>query len=521
MDLLGTDTRPVIVGYSIGGQSPLNPPGLCEINIGAAAAASDSDPFRPCLIGEGTEPTIFELFNSGRDSGVGQVGGEITFASPDFDLRFEGNDPVLCQPVRQLNPNRGRIGFFGISCSPPPSPQCLTAIPTLPVLVAPNQPAVGTAAAGSQVNAQGQRIATPTSGIINALCNVQLNMVGCGFVANEATIICQGFQGDTGLPLQRPGKTVSNSLAVICDTNGDGVADLVIPLTNVTPVNANLIRGTLATAPSSGNPRLPTPGSAFPYACCGGLANFTLTVTYTQGDNNRFGLFNLTTTCVIDLGFRAPVVKSVTPSGPLDCTNPQDLLISGFCFILPNGTTNVTSVFAVELGNPNNRVNAVSFIPLSPNLIDADFAFGSANAGKTFLIFVSGPNGTSRNLITTDPRPAGCPTGNEDGIQVTFRCAAAAPAPGQAPTIVSAELSEGAIIAQIENLHGDAFGTLAGQPLNKVKRKGETVVGGISRTKVVIKGAVVCNNLPGDLVFTNPGADGGASAPFRITSRCQ
>src|SRR5262249_22700153 len=37
MDLLGTADRPVVVGFSIGHQSVLNPPGLCEINIGEAA----------------------------------------------------------------------------------------------------------------------------------------------------------------------------------------------------------------------------------------------------------------------------------------------------------------------------------------------------------------------------------------------------------------------------------------------------------------------------------------------------
>jgi hypothetical protein len=262
-------------------------------------------------------------------------------------------------------------------------------------------------------------------------------MLGCGFVPNEATIICQGFAGETGIPLQRPGKTVTNAMNLVCDTDGDGIPDLVIPLTNVTPVNANLVRGTLATAAApSGDPRLPSLGSAFPFACCGGLANLTLTTTFTAGDNNQFGLFSLSTTCVIDIGNRAPVVISVTPSGPVDCGTPQDLLISGFCFVLPNGQTNVTSVFAVELGNPANRINAIVFSPIAPGLIDADFNFGTANAGKTFLIFVSGPSGQSRNLISTDPRPAGCPIGNENGIQVTFRCAAATTAPGD-PAILT------------------------------------------------------------------------------------
>jgi hypothetical protein len=108
MDLLGTAEQAVITGYSIGSLDPLNPPGLCEINMSKAAAAADTGVFgvlgpdtggngqtavicANCCIGEGTEPTLFELFNEGRRAGTGS-GGEITFATPDFDLRFEGND---------------------------------------------------------------------------------------------------------------------------------------------------------------------------------------------------------------------------------------------------------------------------------------------------------------------------------------------------------------------------------------------------------------------------------------------
>jgi hypothetical protein len=525
MDLLGgpggpNQADPVLVGYSEGFQNPLNPPGLCEINIGAAALQSDSDPFRRCLIGEGTEPTIFELFNAGSIGGVGAGEGDVTFARPDFDLRFEGNDPALCTPARQTSPNRGRICFFGKSC--PRSPLCIAVLPTLPVLVAPNQPAVGSAAAASVVNAAGQKIASPTAGIVNALCNVQLNMLGCGFVPNEATIICQGFAGETGIPLQRPGKTVTNAMNLVCDTDGDGIPDLVIPLTNVTPVNANLVRGTLATAAApSGDPRLPSLGSAFPFACCGGLANLTLTTTFTAGDNNQFGLFSLSTTCVIDIGNRAPVVISVTPSGPVDCGTPQDLLISGFCFVLPNGQTNVTSVFAVELGNPANRINAIVFSPIAPGLIDADFNFGTANAGKTFLIFVSGPSGQSRNLISTDPRPAGCPIGNENGIQVTFRCAAATTAPGDPAILTGCTVERTAaggfnLIVTGTNIRQGALVTINGQTPRKIKFKGAQVGAGF--TRLVIKGGGACSLLPGPIVVTNPGQP--PSAALNCTGSC-
>ena len=77
-DMFGTPDRPVLVGFSIGGTSPFIPPGLCEINISIAATAADTAPFgviqgvtaslMPCLIGEGTEPHLFELFNEGSDT---------------------------------------------------------------------------------------------------------------------------------------------------------------------------------------------------------------------------------------------------------------------------------------------------------------------------------------------------------------------------------------------------------------------------------------------------------------------
>ncbi len=139
MDLLGIGCglQPVMTGYSIGFLDPLNPPGLCEINMSKAAAAADANPFgvlsdtigqtanicANCCIGEGTEPTLFELFNEGRRANTGS-GGEVTFAFADFDLRFEGNDTALCSSLRQRDVNRGRVCLFGIGCAPPANPTC-------------------------------------------------------------------------------------------------------------------------------------------------------------------------------------------------------------------------------------------------------------------------------------------------------------------------------------------------------------------------------------------------------------
>jgi hypothetical protein len=532
MDLLGTDSNPVITGFSIGGLSPLNPPGLCETNLSEAARRADTGPFGVipnqgqtatigcpnCLIGEGTEPTIFELFNEGRGPSIGS-GGEITFATPDFDLRFEGNDPALCTPTRQRDQNRGKVGLLGVSC--PANPQCLTVTPVGTVAVAPNQPAVGTAAAGSQVNQQGQRIATPTSGIINAICSVQLNFVGCGFFPNETTTVCQGFTNETGLPINRPGKTVSSALAMVCDTDGNGVPDLTIPLGAVTPVNCNLVRGTLS--PIGGG----LTGTPFPLACCGGLANLTLTTTFTGGDNNIFGPFTRTTTCVIDLGLRAPVVISVTPSNG-DCAVAQDLLISGACFILPGGASNVTSVFAVDAAT-GAVIQATRFVVLNANVIDALFNFGSANAGHTFLIFVSGPNGTSQNLSALPAGAAGCPAGflgNQQGVQVTFRCnAAPTPGGGGGPqnqaSITGCDLtreSDGRFILTItgSNIKEGAAVTVGGKTPKKVQFR--DLDSGTNTFKTIRIPKKACSLIPGAVVVTNP--QGTASAPFTCNRTC-
>jgi hypothetical protein len=517
MDLLGTESSPVLTGYSIGFLDPLNPPGMCEINMSCAAAAADTNPFgvlpctngqtanicANCCIGEGTEPTLFELFNEGLRAGTG-AGGEVTFARPDFDLRFEGNDAVLCTSVRQRDLNRGRVCLFGVGCAPPANPQCLVVV------------------AGTFVTTPG------TTGVINALCAVQLNLVGCGFFPNEVTTICQGFQTETGIPLQRPGKTVTTAATLQCDTNGDGIPDAVpIVLGSVTPVNCNLVRATLlATAPFPGTAFNPT------LACCGGTATITVTTTFTAGDNNVFGPFTRTTSCTLALGTRAPVVFSITPSDG-NCALPiQDLLISGACFCLPEGVPGVTSVIFQDKANPANTITvglnpstSGQLKPLTCQLLDVEVNFTSANAGKTFLVFVVGPGGTSRNLTSPTGVPTGCPLGNEQGIQVTFTCSSSTtPGPGPTPAIAVVtnchldrqETGQFFLDVTGTNIKEGAIATVGGVTPKKIKVI-ETELGTTNPTKLrLVK--KVCNGLPGNVIITNPGAP--ASQPFNCTERC-
>jgi hypothetical protein len=194
-----------------------------------------------------------------------------------------------------------------------------------------------------------------------------------------------------------------------------------------------------------------------------------------------------------------------------------------------NGVPSVTSVFAIDRANAATRINATNFFIVNPNLVDALFNFGSANAGKTFLIFVQGPGGISRNLITSVAgSPAGCPLGNEQGVQVTFTCnSSATPVPpgGTAPgvaVITSCQLTREADGSRSLNIFGTgikqgAAVTIGGNTPKKLQFK-DVVTGSadtFARIKVKKK---LCKMVPGVILVTNPGV--AASAPFQCSEVC-
>jgi hypothetical protein len=307
----------------------------------------------------------------------------------------------------------------------------------------------------------------------------------------------------------------------------------VIVLANVTPVSCNLLRATVPVLASR-------PGTAFPDACCGGVSTILVTTTFTAGDNNVFGAFTRTTTCTLPLGTRAPVVFSVTPSNG-NCAVPiQDLLISGacFCFTATTGGTpstivgNVTSVIFQDKANPANTITvglspstSGQLKPLTCQLLDVEVNFTSANAGKTFLVFVVGTGGTSRNLTAAvTGQPAGCPLGNEQGVQVKFTCASSTtPGPGTTPDIAvvtSCKLDRqetGQFFLDVvgTNIKDGATATVGGVTPKKIKTVINGGTTGPTTLRLVKK---VCNGLPGDVIITNPGA--AASQPFNCTERC-
>ena len=337
-----------------------------------------------------------------------------------------------------------------------------------------------------------------TVGIINALCDVTLDFVGCGFTPTKIEIVCDG--------------------------NADGVPELIIPLKNITIVNRLLLQATIPAL----SPQLP--GTAFPLACCGGVANIILSRTVTDGDDNSFGTFTQTQTCQIDLGIRAPVVVSASPSDG-DCAVMQNLVIPGSCFLLADGKPNVTSVFAVERGNPSHIIQAKNFVILNTNLIDALFDFGAANAGRTFLIFASGPNGTSRNLSALPQgAQANCPLGNEQGVMVTVTCKAptgGGPDPGNAPSDIKTEVASCSVERDSSGVYTltirgrlfkeGAVVTVGGATLKKTKLKDFDATSN-AFTRITGK-KKVCKTLPGSVVVTNPGE--APSAAFICSSSCR
>ncbi|MFL6277263.1 MAG: hypothetical protein ACJ74G_18925, partial [Blastocatellia bacterium] len=192
--------------------------------------------------------------------------------------------------------------------------------------------------------------------------------------------------------------------------------------------------------------------------------------------------------------------------------------------------------FALERGNTANRINAAPFVVINANLIDAFFNFGSANAGKTFLIFVQGPGGVSRNRTAAiTGEPAGCTLGNEQGIQVTFTCNSNIPVvcppgtPGcpplpDIPLVNGCDLGRqttGAFFLDVfgSNIKQGATVTIGGVAPKKVKfielEPGSTTS---FRTIRLIK--KICGQLPGNIVVTNPGTSGGSSSAFFCNKSC-
>jgi hypothetical protein len=162
---------------------------------------------------------------------------------------------------------------------------------------------------------------------------------------------------------------------------------------------------------------------------------------------------------------------------------------------------------------------------LTNNLIDAFFQFGPSNAGKTFLIYASGPNGTSRNLTSLPAgAPAGCPLGNEQGVKVSFKCKSTNTG-GEGSTASTAVIAgcrvdrddAGSFSLSIfgNGIRGDATVTVGGVTPKKIKFRDADADGAF--TRIIVK-KKFCDGLPGAIVVTNP--DETSSAPVFCGERC-
>jgi len=190
-------------------------------------------------------------------------------------------------------------------------------------------------------------------------------------------------------------------------------------------------------------------------------------------------------------------------------------------------------VFAVDVANAANKIQAQDFTVLNANLIDAHFAFGSVNAGHTFIIFVTGTGGTSRGLTAAvTGQPAGCALGNEQGCLpcIEFTCASTTPPPPIGPVVPTA-LVTGCKLDRQET--GQFFLDITG---TNIKDGATATVGGVTPKKIKVIAVEpgttnpttlrlvkkVCGGLQpggsGNVIITNPG--GAPSQPFLCTERC-
>jgi hypothetical protein len=116
MDLPGTATTQteVLVGATPGNMAWPQASGL---NLSQAALTGDLPFPSPLGLAMGTvfqRAMPFEFFNLGVPASYTVTNGiTVTYpASPTFDLRQEGNDPVLSTPVNQPDLNRGQVCFY-------------------------------------------------------------------------------------------------------------------------------------------------------------------------------------------------------------------------------------------------------------------------------------------------------------------------------------------------------------------------------------------------------------------------
>jgi hypothetical protein len=128
--------------------------------------------------------------------------------------------------------------------------------------------------------------------------------------------------------------------------------------------------------------------------------------------------------------------------------------------------------------------------------------------------------------VAADARPAGCPTGNEQGIQVTFTCSTQTPPGGDGNPIPPARVdacdlqrrASGAFELVIlgSNIKNTATVTIGGKAPKKLKFQQQQSNGTFNRVKA--RGGI-CSALPGPIVINNNDQSGNSTA-FQCNESC-
>ncbi|HET9532254.1 MAG TPA: hypothetical protein VFQ92_17980, partial [Blastocatellia bacterium] len=136
----------------------------------------------------------------------------------------------------------------------------------------------------------------------------------------------------------------------------------------------------------------------------------------------------------------------------------------------------------------------------------------------------------SRNLTALPAgAPAGCPLGNEQGIQVTFTCTTQTtpPPPNGGPAVAQvtgcdltrSDNGKFTLVVTGQRFRQGAAVTVGGLSPRKVKFLDlDTQTNAFTRLRITDRRNRLCGAIPGQIVVTNPGQP--ASEPFQCNERC-
>jgi len=432
-DTADVGESPVIVGFTTGFDGVFNtgtiPPGLCETNLSAATPEDDNPFFMNGAIGMGTEPSLYEFFNSGSFGGL-NPDGTITAPQIDVDLRQEIPADCLTRPELFIDDVSVECLLFKGSNIP-----------------------VGLFCQDISVTAVGGN----TDPFLGP-ANLQISGFLFPMPTTGENAICPQFCGQTA-PLCRGGKTVTYDVVFKFDEDGDGVVDATISFAepDVVVVDENTINLTIDFSQTT---------------LCGGDVDVCVTATYGFGDDNKYfeirgGVATVQLQCIdaADLGVRAPVVLSIAPDA-VDCDDPddpdnvEDVQIAGLCFL-----GNITSAFlTLNPDGSGTQIPLSNVIHVATNIITATVPLAQLTQRDTpYYVFVVRGDG----VRSTDyPNPL--------GFDVTFVCTMGTP-PVVGPTLTTCRAirnSEGKFILQVNGVGfklNDTIVLLNGTPCRKNK----------------------------------------------------